>query len=101
MTELAEGCYNYYRYAPYGQQGRQKYEYAEAITGGYKNDLIKHVEMKNTVAGKITILQGSHNSQTLQKARWVSLSTSQVKHREKRLKKGPVQHYQLVYCMSA
>lgn len=62
MTELAGGCYNYYRYAPYVQQGRQKYKYAEGIIGGYKNDLIKHAEIKNTVAGKITMLQGSHNS---------------------------------------
>lgn len=46
MTELAGGCYNYYRYAPYVQQGRQKYKYAEGIIGGYKNDLIKHAEMK-------------------------------------------------------
>lgn len=45
MIELAEGCCNYYRYAPYVQQGRQKCEYAEEKSGGYKNDLIKHVEM--------------------------------------------------------
>lgn len=46
MIELGEGCCNYYRYAPYVQQGRQKYEYAEEKIGGYKNDLIKHAEMK-------------------------------------------------------
>ena len=62
MTELAEGCCNYYRYAPYVQQVDKNMNMLKRELEDIKMISLNMQKWKNTVAGKITIRQGSHNS---------------------------------------